>query len=216
MINQVFLSPLSTPNIHQILAQMLGNSALWKNLYFTSKIEATESCSFMIALSDDLYEQHLLNDLLLSSTEQSKLNNLKLTTTNNVTIKLELDYSTGLIDAWDSGVFFSNLNYALFQNFLYLESKLPLIFNYISRSTYNATKDVTPFLVSICLKSDETQIMEQRSVLSGLMKSIGNCKSWIAHVYAWDSRKLKSQLAKTDGFSITWFAHPTTKDQASL
>lgn len=187
---------------------MLRNSNMWHNLYFKHEImdaNKDSNISFIIKLTDDLFDISLFNDLILSPSEQIKLNKIHLITINSINITICINNLTDFKKYWISGFFIKDLNFILFNSFLKFEEKMPLIFNFISRSTYLSTKDVLNSIISTCVKSNVTYVIEQRSILSGLIKSLLNCKSWIESVNEMSYTKLNKELENDDGFTITWF-----------
>lgn len=187
---------------------MLKNSKIWYNLYFKYEVmngNKSSNSSFILKLTDDLFDISLFNDLILSPLEQIKLNKLHLITVNSIDFIIYIDNLIDFEKYWISGFFIKDLNFLLFNSFLKFEKKMPLIFNFISRSTYSSTKDVLNPIISTCVKSDVTYVIEQRSILSGLIKSLLNCKSWIETVNEMNYNKLNKEINKNDGFTITWF-----------
>jgi hypothetical protein len=210
MIDGVIICPELTLNLTNYLHKLLENSNIWENLKFKRIIQLGNKkidSSFIIKLYDDLFDIHSINDLLLSPMEQISLNNVKLKTINIIKLNVTLINITGLRNSLKIGNLIKDLNFAMFENFLYLESKLPLIFNYVSRLTYYSSKDIIPSIVSSCVKSNETYIIEQRSVLAGLIKNLNKSKTWIQYVHEWDHNKVKKEFSKKkNGFTITWFS----------
>lgn len=195
---------------------MLENSNIWDKLKYKSVVETgIGESSFTIKLQDVLFDIPSFNDLLLSSSEQRNLNNLKTAIVNSVLIKINILNIAGFARAWNTGDFLKDLNYALFHEFISLESKIPLLFNYVSRCTYYAAKHSIPSIVKSCFKSNETYMIEQRAILSGIIKSLSNCPNWIEHVNLWSNYKLKKAVESDSEFTITWFV-PIEKDHASL
>lgn len=211
IIDTVLICPELTPNLANYLKKLLQNSRLFTNLKFKAIIELGDlnvcNSSFVIKLYDELFDVPTINDLLLSPSEQKNLNNLSLQTIK--LIKIKIHYSS--IGEFPISEFLKNdsllndLNYSMFQNFIYLESKFPLIFNYISRSTYSSSRDFISSIINASLKSNETQLLQQRSILSGLIKNLNHSKTWLQYINQWDSRKIQRQLNNHDSFTITWF-----------
>lgn len=198
---------------------MMEASNIWEKLCFKRSISdgsRDTKSSFLLELHDELFDIASINDLLLSSAEQVNLNNLRTVIVDSVDIEVRMQNSNGFKKAWILGNSVEDLNFIFFQCFLKLESHLPLIFNYISRSTYLATKSVISPIVASCLKSNETYMIEQRSILAGIMKSLCHCPTWVDAVHSWHHSKLKRESSKKDGFTITWFYPYDDTDHASL
>lgn len=215
------LCPENTPNLFNTLKQMMEASNIWDRLCFRKMIfsgSRDSNTTFGIDLHDELFDVATINDLLLSSSEQVSLNSLQTEVVKSVDIDVHVHNTNGFKEAWILGSSIKDLNFIFFQCFLKLEAHLPLLFNYISRSTYLATKNVIPPIVASCLKSNETYMIEQRSVLAGIIKSLCHCPTWIESVHLWDRSKLKREFSKEDGFSVTWFYpfYDTTGNHASL
>ena len=217
----VLLCPENTPNLFDTLKQMMEASNIWTRLCFRRTVfsgSRDSNTTFGINLHDELFDVATINDLLLSSSEQVSLNSLCTAVVRAVDIDVHVHNTGGFKEAWILGNSIKDLNFIFFQCFLKLEEHLPLLFNYISRSTYLATKDVIQPIVASCLKSNETYMIEQRSVLAGIINSLCRCPTWIEAVHLWDHSKLKREFPKEDGFSITWFYpfYDETCNHASL
>lgn len=190
---------------------MLRESNMWLNLHYKVSIESSKT-GFQILLTDQLYSTSTFNDLLLAPSELVTLNNLQLQTIPSINISVKLSYlnENSFTESWNSSSFIEDLNMAMFENFFLLEERFPLIFNYISRSTYLASKDLIPYIVSTCTKSKQTQMIDQRSVISGIIKNILNSGSWLYRVKTMHHGSLDRQFSNKNSFTVQWFS------QASL
>lgn len=207
--DDILVCPKNTPNLFKSLKQLMYNSRIWEKLKFKRHIldgNEQKKTSFIITLHDELFDKTLIDDLLLSPKEQINLNNLKLSVVDSLEIVINIKNITDFEIQWKSGNAIQDLNFICFNIFLQLEGTMPLIFNYVSRSTYLSTKDIIPAVISSCLKSNETYLIEQRSILTGILKNLSECQSWIELVHSWDHKKVKREKAKQDAFSITWFS----------
>lgn len=189
---------------------MLNESNIWQNLHYKSTIQSTTN-GFQILLNDNLYSTSTFNDLLLAPSELKSLNKLQIQTLETILISVNITHliENGFTDSWKSCSLIQDLNMAMFENFFLLEAKFPLIFNYISRSTYLASKDLIPYIVSTCTKSNHTQLIDQRSVISGILKNLSHCNSWIYHVKTMHSSTIDRKYSNNNYFTIQWFSQAT-------
>lgn len=203
-IDDVPICESNTPNIHNWFFTMLSKSILWENLNFNVSY-VKEPSSFKIVLVDTLFDENIMNDLILSPFEQRQLNSANIKIVNNIRIHIKINNKTGINDQMKNNNLLPDLNYIVFQTFFKLESKFPLIFNYVSRKTYQSTKTYTPFIISTFQKSKETEVFQSRSVVTGLLKSINNCPSYIDHIAASHHGTIRRMLDNNERFPLTWF-----------
>lgn len=206
MVNKVLLDS-RTPNLNQWLFVRLQKSNLWENLWYKTSFEDMKhkNSSFSISLIDTLFETSTFNDMLLSAYEQKKLNSLELKTIEQIDLQVDLDTSTNLQYQINKGTFLSDLNFLLYMVFCRLETHYPLLFNHVARSTFDASKDYISSILSCCLKSGETSVLEQRSILSGILRSLRFSPSYINHVAYMDRGKVKRLSNEEGSFTVNWF-----------
>ncbi|KGK40052.1 hypothetical protein JL09_g788 [Pichia kudriavzevii] len=207
--NNVLLSSSLTPGLHSSLKEMIQRSTIFKNLMY--KVSYTDVCerdvSFEVQLLDELYDIPTIEDLFVSAVEQDSINRLRMSTLNRVSISIEISTSN-FRDYWGNGSIVQDLNFIMFHNFQMLEFLLPLCFSYVTRNTYGATKPLLPLLIQTCLKSEETRIIEQRALLSGILKSLLCSPTWVQHVNSWHHGKIKRLTGEPSGFTVCWFVPP--------
>lgn len=209
IFDDILISKTNTPRILSVLFEMLKKSNLWNSLFLKSSILIPENSknSFIIVLNDNLFDVQNFNDLLSSPLEQYHINNIKLKLINSIYINCNLKNLKSFSQNWYNGNLIKDLNYCLFNQFLKMEIELPLIFNHNTRSIYFNLKTSYHSVINSCLKSNQTYIIEQRAVLSGILKNLFlNSKDWLTHVNSMDWKQLKKERKKSvnDSFTITW------------
>jgi hypothetical protein len=205
-INGVLISPI-TPNLHNWLFEKLERSKVWESLNYKTQFDVDRSgkSSFSITLVDMLFDAAIFDDMLLSPYEQEKLNLLVLKPINQINLRVEIDTLTCFQYQLNEGYLLSDLNFILFMLYAELEIRFPLVFSYVARSTFSASKEYIPSIVSCCLKSNETSVLEQRSIISGILKSLRNCSPYVQYVSSMDRGKAKRLSHDPDTFVINWF-----------
>ena len=198
LIDKILICESNTPNIHNWLFALLSNSKIWSHLQYTESFTKLPS-SFTISLTDTLFDENIFTDIINSKFEQEKLNSVNIETISEISIRININSISDLDNL------LPDLNYILFQTFIKLESKYPLIFNYISRKSYQSSISSIPFIVSTFHKSEETQLSYQRSFIIGLFKSLNNSPSYIDHISNSHYSTVKRSLENKDSFTLSWF-----------
>lgn len=144
-----------------------------------------------IVLTDEIFHNQIFADLVKYKEEQVKFNKIEFKIVSTINIKLKTWY---YIKELTQRVFIEDLNYLLITLYNHLDETFPLIFRLSSRKMYEVSQGTIGDLANVFTKSEQTNVMSQRELMFGLIKTLTKLPTFIESIKTSRKEKLNRMM----------------------